>query len=910
MGGVADLNPVAVYLGEGSRGPFPFVDEAVAVPVGAQSHVQVQIVYTDGDIDHLTAGVHYDLVSVVEDASTGLYSGSVLIRGDQPALAEGERLVIWREAPIDQDWALEFNKRFPSESFTRLQNKVALALQDLRARIDRAPLAPVGDAPVVIEDRITRKGKVLGGDPETGELRMLTLGETSDTLGLAILHEQSFVAEADQDTFVISGVQIDERAAVFVWVGGAIQPVTAYSLSVNGADTTLLLAEELADGTSVVVRVIGARGVTDVGVSDAMTPVVQGSIDEAAARLGVAQVVSVKDPQFGARGDLVAWGTGAMGIAGTTVTISGHDVVPLDAPGKKAWIQYAAGGSAPLVTDVVLRISPTQFTVADANASGQELTNLIVYVYTDDTEAIDAWLAATDDGWMPEGLYAYSGDGWDLGDGDESAPSTRHPRYRGARSGTGDLLAEPYHKTAVVWVGEGILEKFVRYNGPGKFEIENIDFLCGYRADWGWDLKHVIDGHFRNCNILHAREKGVKIGAYENPAGCYSGASMLFENVRPRSPGVNGYIGFDTGEEEYNATGAGLDVARVTFRDCEPSVANDPAATVDANGYLTPTAATSYAWAFRMVDNVTIEDCFGLVAGERLGASILIAPASGDPVAGFYPSEIIVTGRNPMIGGIYVDETNVDWTPGGRGLDFDVLNDGDMMDPSYDGAVARPTPEMWDGEEGVSGRTSSGLELARYQIQSTRAGIGVYTQGVIEPRVVGQFDVTNTADETDIFVQDLPKNIMRVFNRLPAQGSYVIDRELECRVRGSFQNNTGGAVNGTLRAYVGNATDGWTKIFDSAARSFSNSANFGRFGFTLELQARNSLSVQDMDAVLAYGVAGSGGSSAALRNMTIDQSQSLTLPMTKAQQLRVTFQWASASSSLILRRKNAKVFIH
>lgn len=282
MSGIADLSPVCAVLGSGSRGPFAFADSAVAIPFKQTSDVHVQRVSALGVITDLVEGVHYDLVSVVEDTTTGLYTGSILLRGDQDVLAAAsgstpaERLLAWREAAVDQTWALTFNTRFPSASFEQLQNKVVMTLQDLRARIERSPAAPYGDDPVDLGDRITRKGKVLAGDPTTGALSMMTLAAAAST-DVALLQEFEFEAEADQTSFTLTGLTASAAASVLVYVGGAFQPVSTYTLTAGLEDTTLQFAEGVAEGEAVLVRVLGAHGVTDVGVSAALTPFVQQS---------------------------------------------------------------------------------------------------------------------------------------------------------------------------------------------------------------------------------------------------------------------------------------------------------------------------------------------------------------------------------------------------------------------------------------------------------------------------------------------------------------------------------------------------------------------------------------------------------------------------------------------------------
>lgn len=286
--GIVDLPPVVAFVGDDSRGPFPFTIGGVSVPYGAASHVFVQRISSVGVISDLTEGVHYDLVSVEQDTDTSLFTAEVLLRGSEDVLAAAvgstpaERLVVWREAPIDQTWALEFNQRFPSAAFTRLQNKVALGLQDLRAQIARAPLAPVGDPVAELGDRLTRRGKVLAGNATTGLLEMTPIASVTDGEGSALVQEFSFTAEADQSEFTLSNVSVDVAAAVLVWVGGARQPSSSYGLALSGDDTLLSLGESLDEGVAVNVLVLGSLGTADVAVSADVAPALAGTIDEAA----------------------------------------------------------------------------------------------------------------------------------------------------------------------------------------------------------------------------------------------------------------------------------------------------------------------------------------------------------------------------------------------------------------------------------------------------------------------------------------------------------------------------------------------------------------------------------------------------------------------------------------------------
>lgn len=281
MSGISDLSPVVVFTGDGTRGPFPFTDGGVSIPYAASTHLYVERISSVGAQEPLTAVTDYTLSETLDD-STGLYSMTITLTAGQSVLSAAsgstpaERLVVWREAPLDQSFALEFNQRFPSQSFTRLQNKMVLGLQDLRAMIGRAPLMPAGET-ADLPDKLARKGLVLAGHPTTGALTMMSLASMADADGLVLVQEQEFEAIAAQVDFTLADVQVIDPSLLLVWVGGAIQPSSTYSLALSGADTILTLGSAPGAGVDVVVRVLGSMGTTDVGVSPAMTAVVQAA---------------------------------------------------------------------------------------------------------------------------------------------------------------------------------------------------------------------------------------------------------------------------------------------------------------------------------------------------------------------------------------------------------------------------------------------------------------------------------------------------------------------------------------------------------------------------------------------------------------------------------------------------------
>jgi hypothetical protein len=292
MSGIADVNPVAVIIGDGSRGPFPFEDVGQQIPFAANSHLHVARLSSAGAASDLVLGVHYDL-TVTFDSATSLYTAEVELRADQDVLAAAsgstpaERLVIYREQPLDQSLAIAYNQAFPSRSFNQLHNKILQIAQEQRAITDRAVLAPRWENGLTLGDKSTEKGKVLGRDPNTGALTMLTLAEAAEAASNVILAEFEFEAEAGgQAAFTLSNTSVTEPAALLVHVGGAVQPASAYTLALDGDDTVLTFGEEVAEGVTVLVRVLGSHGVTDVGGTSVGINVFTAA-SEAAARLAV-----------------------------------------------------------------------------------------------------------------------------------------------------------------------------------------------------------------------------------------------------------------------------------------------------------------------------------------------------------------------------------------------------------------------------------------------------------------------------------------------------------------------------------------------------------------------------------------------------------------------------------------------
>lgn len=281
MAGISDVVPMAVFQGTGSRGPFPFADGATAIPFAANGHLYALRIDAEGAAEELTLGVHYDL-DVTLDSATNLYTASLSLRLDQAVLAAAsgstpaERIALWRDQPLDQSLSIGFNARLPSQSFDRLHNKLIQIGQELRHGNARAVKVPVYEDGPDLGDALARRGKVVAGNNTTGVLEMATVSSLTDGDGAVIVEEFNFVATASQQAFPLLGASIDVNSAVLVWVGGARQVSSSYTLTRSGEDTVLTLAEGVSAGVEVDVLVLGSIPTTDVGVSAAMAPVVQG----------------------------------------------------------------------------------------------------------------------------------------------------------------------------------------------------------------------------------------------------------------------------------------------------------------------------------------------------------------------------------------------------------------------------------------------------------------------------------------------------------------------------------------------------------------------------------------------------------------------------------------------------------
>lgn len=649
---------------------------------------------------------------------------------------------------------------------------------------------------------------------------------------------------------------------------------------------------------------LGGRPISNDDDGDDIEVTATGTTTARTLAVRFAEVVNVKD--FGAVGDLqVSYGVGAMTSGSPTLTVTGASFTAADV-GKVAWVQYAAGGGAPLKTTVAAFVSSTTLTLA-ANAGATTSTS-DVCIGTDDTAAIDAAVASLGaqggEVFFPAGAYGYSDpDGINLGDGSQSAPSTKQGiALRGEMHGTGKILEGTgvrFQNTLIRYIGSGVGTYMVDAKGPISVHIENLAFDGGYRVTTGWNLKHVFRSHFHGCNIYHMNTTGVRLGAYATATGVFAGASdNIFSQVYVASQGVFGFTAWDIGESAYVA---GFDPSTTTWDNCSVLLGDD----TTAGSWPTPTSNTSKGFVLRFCDNLRFTNCFVSISGQRRGHGIVIAPPSGSSPAAAFPTEIAFQDC-PIIGGVYHDSTGNSWNPSlnsGRGLTFFPLVDGDMSDPGYTGAAALPTSTSLGNKEGISGIASSGVVLDRWQSVQTRAGAISYGVAAVN-RDIAFINVQSSTTATDVFSYTVPANQMQVFNRALNANAYLNDRIIRLTAYGSYYNNSGGSVNLTTAV-----TFGGQSIFTTGAVAVASSAGFRSVRLEIEISESNASSAQQCCyGEMTLGAAFSGSGTAQPAPTVYTQMQTgRTVDITSAQDLKITITHGTSSADVRFRLDSAVV---
>lgn len=146
--------------------------------------------------------------------------------------------------------------------------------------------------------------------------------------------------------------------------------------------------------------------------------------------------------------------------------------------------------------------------------------------------------------------------------------------------------------------------------------------------------------------------------------------------------------------------------------------------------------------------------------------------------------------------------------------------------------------------------------------------------------------VSNTTSETSIYTPTIAANTL------------VAGKALRLRVTGNLANTSGGAVNVTVKIKLGGTT-----IFNSGLTSIGNGFSIAPFVIEALINANNATNSQRAFAVWQYPTANTSDGGA---NTPVAASQgghsSLAVDMTSSQTLDVTVTWASAATTITVKR--------
>lgn len=642
----------------------------------------------------------------------------------------------------------------------------------------------------------------------------------------------------------------------------------------------------------------GYEWVTNSGSATAVTAT--GSLTSRTLANRFAELeVNVKD--FGALGDGRMYLNGAISASSTTLTVSSATFTSADI-GKVAWVQYAAGGGAPLKTTVASVTNSTTIVLANAANSGiGSVTTATVKIGTDDTTAIKAAIAALPASggilYFPRGIYLWSDSaGMVIGDGTASSISTiQNVRMMGDVGGMGgDIVTNPSNGSCISYIGSTTGTYMLDVHGPIHFSMEWLAWEATYWVGTKiWNLKHVIGGFFHQCQVIHPKSGGTAVfqGAYTSMTGLFTGSSAcVYNQCSFTTSGALGCIALDLGEGAYVA---GFDVATSRISHCTFLVSDD----TNAGSWPTRTATTSSCIRLRFCDNLQIEDSFTYVSGQRRGNGILVMPPSGSSPAGAYPSQIHVKGCS-LIGGFWMDATDNTWRPdlvSGRGLYFSGCHFGDATDPGYTGATGLPSSITYGG---ISGTDDAGVQINRFQTPYSKGAKGseVIAYSVTALQRKNAFTaVTNDTTPTNLASWTIPAYTMRTFDYTINADVFKYDRRLRLTAYGSYQNNTAGAANFTIKCILGSTT-----LFNSGAISLANSASFRTWDFEVFLMASNASNSAFTNGRLLIGAPGSGGTTAVLSTIApYTQSQSgIAEDMTTDLTLRIEITHGTADANI------------
>jgi hypothetical protein len=664
---------------------------------------------------------------------------------------------------------------------------------------------------------------------------------------------------------------------------------------------------------------------------------------------------------YGARGD----GRVYKGVAitnGTATLVSSGAAFTIADVGKAIWVQYAAGGSAPLKTTVTGFVSTTSVTLA-ANASTTVSNSAaIVKIGTDDTAALDLFALALStgtgrSGFVPHGTYLYSGtSGIILGNGTAAAPSTSQSiEIIGEVGSTYNFLSNTVQQgTAIEYFGAGVATCMLDAR-VARIRIENLLCVGSYRVQTVWNFKHTFWSRAEMSGAMfpQAGGKAFMLGAYYNAAGIFIGAGgNVFEQCVFITTGALSCDAIQVGEDAFVA---GFDVATTRFNNCYFAVSDDTNAASWAAFNPVPTATTSACVKLRFTDNISFEGCFFFVSGERRGFNTLIMPPSGSGNAGVFPTQVLQSGCH-HVGAYWVDETDNDWNPDPgdgvlRGLFIDCGHFGDASDPNYDGAVN--PPDIY----GIAGFTDAGEEFGLFKYRKTdvaghRSVISATTTAqpgspTAEDIYIIPASATGTPWSTYAVGSFAQYRGGRWAEIVPQEGftAYVEDLDFELRWNGTAWKPTvqvlgrdvapatvsnsvaatalatisvKGRVLGTdgkLRIrgsglYLNNTVGaanftlavsyGGSNILLSPAISATNNAGFRAVAFDCEMAIINgNTATQASRSALFWGAPASGGSTAAIVTATYNQARDgMTVTSTSDQDVVVTATHGTADANI------------
>jgi hypothetical protein len=610
---------------------------------------------------------------------------------------------------------------------------------------------------------------------------------------------------------------------------------------------------------------------------------------------------------FGGLGDgQVFYGTGAYTSGSKTLVVTGATFTSA-VVGKTVWVQYAAGGGAPLKTTVEAYVNSTTLTMAVAASVTFGAAD--VFVGADDTAAIDAAVAALVTGqslYFPRGIYGYAGtSGIALGDGDASTVSTKQSlSLIGENSGAGTFLAgenKSKQGTMIRYIGSTVATYSLDVKGPISFRVENLVFDGGFYATQFCNIKHAINANIKNVFAYNYNTRGVRFGAYATHTGVFTGCSnIICEDVQVSGVGAAAFEAWIFGD----GAGLGYDPSLIHLIRCGAFISDDTTAgSWSATGGRT--ANTSSGFVLGFCDNLVFDQCFVSVSGQRRGNGVLIRPAAGSAPIDAYPLEVSFRDC-PLIGGFFSDYTNNTWNPrsgGGRGINCTPYNDGDAADPGYIGVAGRPSTGTIFPNGCFNGFTSSGVDVDRHQTAMERNGVIAYTVSTVA-RQQNTVGVNNTVTATDTLTFNVPAAMLKELDRTLNATSYKIDRKLRIEMDGSYFNNSGGASNFTVTV-----TYGGQAMFNSGAISVASIAAYRAIILEVEFGLTNSgVAAQTSIGSLLIGGAGSAGGTAATGGTRYDMSQTgFTVNSDAAQDLKITVQHGTANANIQFQQNSATV---